>query len=64
MYLPKLLDNVRMKDRKGVFLVVRVHEADGCVDLVPWGGEYSLIERVPFADLEPFAVGHWRWPMS
>jgi hypothetical protein len=62
MCVPKLLDNVRVKGKEGVFLIVRVYEADECVDVVPWGGEYVLIERLPFANIERFAAGYWRWP--
>jgi hypothetical protein len=48
-----------MKDRKGVFLVVRVHEADAWMDVRPWDGEHIVAERV-----EPFAADYWWWPMS
>jgi hypothetical protein len=30
---------------------VRVEDADGSADLVTWGGDYSLIERVPFSTI-------------
>jgi hypothetical protein len=51
-----------MKDRKGV--VVRVHEADAWMDVRPWDGEHIVVERVPFADLEPFAADYWWRPTS
>lgn len=38
MNMPSVLDRVRIKGNGRVFLVVRVDDANGCADLVPWGG--------------------------
>jgi hypothetical protein len=53
MYVPVLLDKVRMKDRGGVFLVARVDEAGELVDLVPWGYGNERLENISFTAVEP-----------
>lgn len=49
MYVPSILDRVRIEGDGRVFIVVRMDEANGCADLLTWGGDYSLRERVPFS---------------
>ena len=47
-----LLQRVKVYGRKGEFLVCRIDSEFECVDLVPWGAEYTLHTDVTFAVLE------------
>lgn len=56
MYVPSLLDRVRVNGGEHVFLVVNVDEAQGCVDLVSWNDEYGVVERFPLVQHFPFSI--------
>jgi hypothetical protein len=54
MYVPSVLDRVRVKGEARMFLVVRVDEANQCADLAPWGEQYRQIQHFPFSIIEFF----------
>lgn len=52
MKIPAVRERVRIKGRKGVFLVVGVDREREVVDLISTGSRNHVEEDVPFASLE------------
>jgi len=57
MKIPAVRERVRIKDRKGVFLVVGVDRERQVVDLISTSTGGHVEEDVPFASLEPLDDG-------
>ncbi len=53
MYVPALLERVRLRGRDGVFLVTRVDHGECVADLLPFAHAELAKPRVPFGMLEP-----------
>lgn len=54
MYVPRILDRVRVKDQPGIFLLVRVDQTRELVDVMKVEKPDARIKDIPFSAIEPF----------